>query len=86
MFARIVGSKGRAVGSGSLVDDLHAAQALALAKRGFDRFDEPGSVVFADHQPIEDHMKMLWPGFGKGVDLVEIEDLLTARHSGEPAQ
>ena len=28
---------------------------------------------------------MVWPGFGKGVVLMEIEDLLAASHSGEPA-
>ena len=29
---------------------------------------------------------MVRPGFGKGVDLMEIEDLFAALHSGEPAQ
>ena len=79
-------AKVRAVDTGAPVDDLHAAEAFALAKRGFDRFDEAGSIVFTDHQPIEDHMKMGRPGFGKGVDLMEIEDLFAALHSGEPAQ
>ena len=84
--ATLLAAKVRAVGAEALVDDVHAAEAIALAKRGFDRFDEAGSVVFPDHQPIEDHMQMVRPGCGKGLDLVEIEDLLAALQSGEPAQ
>ena len=83
--ATLLAAEVRTLGSGALIDDLHAAQALALAKRGFDRFDEAGSVVFPDHQPIEDHMQLVRPGCGKGLDLVEIEGLLAALQSGEPA-
>jgi hypothetical protein len=68
-----------------MVDDHHAAESLTLAKRSFDCFDEAGSVVFADHKPIENYRKMVWSGFGKGVDFVEVEDLLTALHSTESA-
>src|SRR5437016_921013 len=82
----LLAAKVRTVGSDALVDDLHAAQALALAKRGFDRFDEAGSVVFPDHQPIEYHMKMVRPGFRKAVGFMEIEDFLAAPDPGEPAQ
>jgi hypothetical protein len=78
-------AKVRAVGSGSLIDDLYAAQALAFVKGRLDRFDEARAVVFPDYEPIEDHIKIIQPCFGKGLDLMEIEDLLAAPHSGKPA-
>ena len=76
--------KVRAVGARTLVDDLHAAEPFALAKGRFNRFDQAGSVVFPDHQPIEDHMQMVRPACGKGLDFVEIENLLAALHSAVP--
>jgi len=82
----LLAAKVCAVGSGTQVDNLYEAQAVALAECGFDRFDEAGPVVFPDYQPVEDHMEMIWPGFGKTMDLVEIEDLPAASHSAEAAE
>ena len=75
-----------AVGSGALVDDLYEAQAFALSEGSFDRFDEAGPVVFPDYQPIEDHMEMIRPGFGKAMGVMEIEDLHAASHPAESSE
>src|SRR6185295_11218354 len=82
----LLAAKGRTVSPWPLVDDFHAAEALALAKCGFDCFDEAGPVVLSDHQPVKDHSEMVRPGFGKGVDLMEIEDFFAALDSCESAQ
>ena len=84
--AASLAAKVRAVGAGALVDDLHAALALALTKGRFNRFDEAGSIVFTDDQPIEDHIQMVRPACGKSLDLVEIQDLRAALQSAVPAQ
>ena len=82
----LLAAKVCAVGPETLIDDLYEAQAFAFAECRFDRFDKAGPVVFPDYQPIEDHMKMIRPGFGKTMGFMEIEDFPTASHPAEAAE
>jgi hypothetical protein len=76
----------RTVGSGALVDHFYEAEAFALSECGFDRFDQARPVVFPDHQPIEDHMEVIRPGFWQAMGFVEIKDLRIASHSAKAAE
>src|SRR5262245_7431206 len=79
----LLATKRCAIGSGTSVNYFYQAQAFTLAERSFNRFNETGSIVFPDYQPIQDYVEVIRPGSRESMGLMEVEDF---RATSDPAE